>query len=114
MPLPGKIDPHFSSADRGAKGWDTEKLLGLLEKGIHAIALSEVDDNKISQSGIGKLFDDAFKTRAKVYSPLTIPPLMSGSSANVLFEFLVCHLVIVLFFLGFLKHISFHSIKRDS
>ncbi|KAI0973126.1 hypothetical protein F4678DRAFT_459979 [Xylaria arbuscula] len=61
MPLPGKIDSHFSSADRGAKGWelDAEKLLGLLEKATPAISLSEVvDDNEISQSGIDKLLDD--------------------------------------------------------
>jgi metal-dependent amidase/aminoacylase/carboxypeptidase family protein len=34
MPLPGKIHFHFSSADRGAKGWelDVGKLLSLLEK----------------------------------------------------------------------------------
>ncbi|KAI1332068.1 hypothetical protein F5Y16DRAFT_421368 [Xylariaceae sp. FL0255] len=61
MPLPGKIDSHFSSADRGAKGWelDAEKLFDLLEKATPAIALSEVvDDNEISQSGIDKLLDD--------------------------------------------------------
>ena len=60
MPLPGKIDSHFS-ADRGAKGWelDAEKLLGLLEKATPAIASSEiVDDNEISQSGIDKLLDE--------------------------------------------------------
>lgn len=61
MPLPGKIDSHFSSADCGAKGWElgAEKLLGLFEKATPAIALSEVvDDNEISQSSIDKLLDD--------------------------------------------------------
>lgn len=61
MPLPGKIDSHFSSANRGAKGWElnAEKLLSLLEKATPAIASSEVvDDNEISQSGIDKLLDD--------------------------------------------------------
>ncbi|RYO95059.1 hypothetical protein DL762_000252 [Monosporascus cannonballus] len=34
MPLPGKIDSHFPSADTGAKGWEleAEKLLDLLEE----------------------------------------------------------------------------------
>lgn len=34
MPLAGKIDCHFSSADTGAKGWelDAKKLLELLEE----------------------------------------------------------------------------------
>lgn len=60
MPLPGKIDFHFSSADRGAKGWelDVGKLLSLLEKATPAIALSKADDNEISQSGINELLDD--------------------------------------------------------
>ncbi|KAL7950553.1 hypothetical protein V8C42DRAFT_306841 [Trichoderma barbatum] len=53
MPLPGKIDSHFSSADTGAKGWelDAKKLLELLEQATSGIASSEVvDDDENSQS----------------------------------------------------------------
>ncbi|ENH64534.1 hypothetical protein FOC1_g10013806 [Fusarium oxysporum f. sp. cubense race 1] len=60
MPLPGKIDFHFSLADCGAKGWelDVRKLLGLLEKATPAIALRKANDDEISQSGIDELLDD--------------------------------------------------------
>lgn len=63
MPLPGKINFHFS-ADRGAKGWelDVGKLLSLLEKATPAIPLSKADDNEISQSGINELLDDDEET----------------------------------------------------
>jgi hypothetical protein len=60
MPLPGKIDSHFS-AGRGAKGWelDAEKLLGLLEKATPVLASRElVDNTEVSQSDIDKLWDD--------------------------------------------------------
>ncbi|KAJ0147354.1 hypothetical protein HZ326_10016 [Fusarium oxysporum f. sp. albedinis] len=51
MPLPGKIDFHFSLAGCGAKGWelDVRKLLGLLEKATPAIALRKANDDEISQ-----------------------------------------------------------------
>ncbi|KAH7209243.1 hypothetical protein DER44DRAFT_277612 [Fusarium oxysporum] len=60
IPLPGKIDFHFSLADCGAKGWelDVGKLLGLLEKATPAIALRKANDDEISQSGIDELLDD--------------------------------------------------------
>ncbi|WQF85094.1 hypothetical protein CDEST_10108 [Colletotrichum destructivum] len=60
MPLPEKIDFHFSSANGGAKGWELDigKLLSLLEKATAAIPLSKADDNAISQSGINELLDD--------------------------------------------------------
>ena len=51
MPLPRKIDSHFSSADTGAKGWelDAEKLLKLLEEATSGIASSKaVDDDESS------------------------------------------------------------------
>jgi len=73
MPLPGKIDSHFSSADTGAKGWelDAGKLLQLLEEATSGIASSEVVDNdknvdndenvdndKNSQSNIDELLNE--------------------------------------------------------
>lgn len=60
MPLPGKIDSHFSSADTGAKGWelDAKKLLELLEEATSSIASSEiVDDDENSQSNIDELLN---------------------------------------------------------
>jgi hypothetical protein len=61
MPLPGKIDSHFSSANTGAKGWelDAEKLLKLLEEATSGIASSEVvDDDENSQSNINELLNE--------------------------------------------------------
>lgn len=61
LPLPGKIDSHFSSAGAGAKGWelDAEKLLGLLEEATSGIASSEVvDDDENSQSNMDELLDE--------------------------------------------------------
>ncbi|KAF7546026.1 hypothetical protein G7Z17_g8724 [Cylindrodendrum hubeiense] len=61
MPLPGKIDSHFSSADTGAKGWelDAEKLLELLEEATSGITSSEVvDDDENSQSNIDELLNE--------------------------------------------------------
>lgn len=58
MPLPGKIDPHFSLTVTGAKGWelDAKKLLELLEEATSGIASSEVvDDDENSQSNIDEL-----------------------------------------------------------
>lgn len=61
MPLPGKIDSHFSSADRGAKGWklDAEKLLWPSRARDPRYCLKRSrHDNEISQSGIDMLLDD--------------------------------------------------------
>ncbi|KAI9171599.1 hypothetical protein HJFPF1_01085 [Paramyrothecium foliicola] len=59
MPLLGKIDFHFSSADCGVKGreLDLGKLLSLLEKATPPIALSKADNNEISQSRIDEPLD---------------------------------------------------------
>lgn len=61
MPLPGKIDSHFSPADTGAKGWelDAKKLLELLEEATSSIASSEVvGDDENSQSNIDELLHE--------------------------------------------------------
>lgn len=54
--------------------------------------------------------------KTRVYSPPRTARLMSGSSADVLFELLICHLVILSFVfpLGFLKPTSLHIMKRNS
>ncbi|KAI0477010.1 hypothetical protein F4859DRAFT_70858 [Xylaria cf. heliscus] len=61
IPLPGKIDSYFYSADTGAKGWelDAEKLLELLEKATSGVASSEVVDNDENiQSSIDELLNE--------------------------------------------------------
>ncbi|EXL61876.1 hypothetical protein FOCG_00787 [Fusarium oxysporum f. sp. radicis-lycopersici 26381] len=87
MPLPGKIDFHFSLADCGAKGWelDVRKLLGLLEKATPAIALRKANDDEISQSGIDELLDDAEEIWEDFSDDEPLEDILDDESAGDLF-----------------------------
>lgn len=88
MPLPGKIDSHFSSADTGAKGWelDAKKLLELLEEATSGIASSEVvDDDENSQSNVDELLNEDEKFLGDIPSDESVEELSIKLEEN-LFE----------------------------
>ncbi|RYP26159.1 hypothetical protein DL768_011817 [Monosporascus sp. mg162] len=89
MPLPGKIDSHFPSADTGAKGWEleAEKLLDLLEEATSGIASSEVvDDDENSQSNIDELLNEDEKFLGDVPGDQSVEELSIKLEEENLFE----------------------------
>ncbi|KAM0512190.1 hypothetical protein ACHAPE_009120 [Trichoderma viride] len=89
MPLPGKIDSHFSSADAGAKGWelDAKKLLELLEQAISGIASSDVvDDDENSQGNIDKLSNEDEKYLGDIPRDESVEELSIKPEEENLFE----------------------------
>ncbi|KUI62708.1 hypothetical protein VP1G_09823 [Cytospora mali] len=89
MPLPGKIDSHFSSADTGAKGWelDAKKLLELLEEATSGIASSEVvDDDENSQSNIDELLNENEKILGDIPGDESVEKLSIKLEEENLFE----------------------------
>ncbi|RYP42225.1 hypothetical protein DL767_000389 [Monosporascus sp. MG133] len=89
MPLPGKIDSHYPSADTGAKGWEleAEKLLDLLEEATSGIASSEVvDDDENSQSNIDELLNEDEKFLGDVPGDESVEELSIKLEEENLFE----------------------------
>lgn len=89
MPLPGKIDSHFSSADTGAKGWelDAEKLLELLGEATSGIASSEVvDDDENSQSNVDELLNEDEKFLGDIPGDESVEELSIKLEEENLFE----------------------------
>ncbi|CAM1509968.1 Fc.00g003030.m01.CDS01 [Cosmosporella sp. VM-42] len=89
LPLPGKIDSHFSSADTGAKGWklDAEKLLELLEEATSGIDSSEVvDDDENSQSNIDELLNEDEKVLGDIPGDESVEELSIKLEEENLFE----------------------------
>lgn len=89
IPLPGKIDSHFSSADTGAKVWELEakKLLDLLEEATSGIASSEVvDDNENSQSNTDELLNEDEKFLGDIPRDESVEELLIKHEEENLFE----------------------------